>query len=84
MMLFSPDDEQRLSEVEDYLRRAKTITAEVLVIVLAHSCPRFQARHPAAKAKVARLIESAAFTDATLALLDLELPDWTLHPTPPR
>jgi hypothetical protein len=79
MMLFSPDDEQRLSEVEDYLRRAKTITAEILVIVLARACPRFQVQHPAAKAKVVRLIESAAFTDATLALLDLELSGWTLH-----
>jgi hypothetical protein len=79
MKLFSATDEQRLSEVENYLRRANTITAEMLVIVLAQACPRFQVQHPAAKAKLIHLIESSAFIDATLALVDLELPGWTLH-----
>jgi len=38
-----------------------------------------QIQHPYARARVARLIESGAVTDATLAVLELELPQWRLR-----
>ena len=47
--------------------------------VIARVGPRLQVQHPTAKAKVARLIESGAFADATLAVLELELPQWKLR-----
>jgi hypothetical protein len=47
--------------------------------VVAHACPRFAARAASANAGIVRLIESGAFVDATLALLTLELPGWTLR-----
>ena len=46
---------------------------------IARACPRLQVQHPTARARVARLIESGAFADATLALLALELPQWKLR-----
>jgi hypothetical protein len=46
---------------------------------IAHACPRLQGRHSVAKARVARLIETGAFADAALALLELELPQWKLR-----
>src|SRR5215471_8437876 len=47
--------------------------------VIARACRRLQALHRTAKARVSRLIESGAFADATLALLELELPQWKLR-----
>ena len=43
------------------------------------ACLRFQAHHPSAKARIIRLVESGAFADATLALIELELPQWKLR-----
>src|SRR5262245_54758100 len=47
--------------------------------VITRACPRLQARHPTAKARVVRLIECGAFADAMLSLLELELPQWKLR-----
>jgi hypothetical protein len=42
--------------------------------VIATACPHFRALSAAAKAKVNWLIQAGAWTDATLALVQLELP----------
>jgi hypothetical protein len=47
--------------------------------VIAQACPRFPAHSAATKAAVNRLIESRAFTDAALAVIELELPQWRLR-----
>src|SRR6266481_7362433 len=47
--------------------------------LIAGVCPRLQSRHRTAKARIIRMIESGAFADATLALLELELPQWRLR-----
>ena len=47
--------------------------------MIAQACTRFAARGPTAKAKVDQLIKSGAWTDAALALLELELPTWKLR-----
>jgi hypothetical protein len=47
--------------------------------VMARACPRFQAQQGTAKAKMVGLIDGGAFTDAALALLELELPHWKLR-----
>jgi hypothetical protein len=63
-------DDQHLRELEERIRRARAITPRLM----ADACPPLQVQHPTARAKVARLIESGAFADAILALLELELP----------
>lgn len=77
-MLFVPKHD-RLGELEDRLRRALVVTPDLMSDVIALACPRYAAGRAAAMAKVARLIESKAWTDAALALLELELPHWTLR-----
>jgi hypothetical protein len=78
-MTFDPNHEEPLRGLQQELRRARTITPGLMADVIARSCPRLQAQQRAARTTVIRLIESGAFADAALALLDLELPQWKLR-----
>jgi hypothetical protein len=71
--------EQRLYKLQQELHRAQTITPGLMADVIARACLRFQAHRGTVKARVIRLIESGAFADAALALLELELPQWKLR-----
>jgi hypothetical protein len=77
--LFDQNQELRLAKLQEQLRRARSVTPDVMADVIARACLRFQAHHPSAKARLIRLVESGAFTDATLALVELELPQWKLR-----
>ena len=77
VMPFDPYREAHL--LQERIRRAQMLTPALAAEVIARACPRLQARHPTAKAKLVRLIESDAFADAMLALLELELPQWKLR-----
>ena len=77
-MTFDPNHEEPLRELQQELHRAHTITPGLMADVIARACPRLQSQHRSAKARVIRLIESGAFADATLALLELELTSATL------
>ena len=78
-MLLEPGLEEHLGRLEGQLRCAQALTADLMVQVIAHACTRFAACGPAAKTRVGRLIESGAWTDAALALVELELPKWKLR-----
>jgi hypothetical protein len=78
-MFFDPTREERIARLEQRLGLARVITAELISDVIAQACLRFAAHGGAAKAAVNRLIESRACTDATLALVELELPQWKLR-----
>jgi hypothetical protein len=78
-MTFDPNHEEHLRELQRELHRAHTITPGLMTDVIAGACPRLQSQHRTAKERIIRLIESGAFTDATLALLELELPQWKLR-----
>jgi hypothetical protein len=69
--------DQRLHEVQEQPGQAHTMTSELLAEAIAQAYRRFQA--PSAKANVLRLIEAGGLTDATLALIELELPQWKLR-----
>jgi hypothetical protein len=75
-MSFMPNQNQRLRELQEHLHRAQTATPELMADVIAGACPHFLAQPRSAKTKVIRLIESGAFCDAALALLELEPPQW--------
>ena len=67
-------------ELVDQLREAGAATAELMSAVIGHSCRRFPSAGQTAKtARVERLIRSGAWTDAALALIDLELPLWQVR-----
>jgi hypothetical protein len=78
-VLFDPKQEQYLGRLEAQLRRAQALTRELMYDVLAEACVRFATRRSAAKVRIDRLIESGAWTDAALALVELELPQWKLR-----
>jgi hypothetical protein len=78
-MLFDPKHEDRLGGIEKRLRRAHALTPDLLSDVIAQACTRLAAHGPSASAKINRLMECGAWTDAVLALVEIELPHWTLR-----
>jgi hypothetical protein len=76
-MLFAPKHD--LDRLETSLRGAQAITAELMFDLMTQACVRFAAHDRAARAKLRRLVESGAWTDAALTLLALELPQWKVR-----
>jgi hypothetical protein len=68
------------AELGDRLRDAHAVTAELVSEVITAACRRFPSVGQADKtARIERLIGSGAWTDAVLALIDLELPLWQVR-----
>src|ERR1700722_6865207 len=62
------------------LRDADTVTAKLMSEFVAATCRRYPSVGRIAKtARIERLIGSQAWTDAPLALIDLELPQWQVR-----
>jgi hypothetical protein len=67
-------------ELSDRLRNAHSVTAELISEVIGETCRRFPSMGQTGKtARIERLIETGAWTDAALALIDLELPQWQVR-----
>jgi hypothetical protein len=78
-MLFDPKHVERLAKLEEELRCATDVTSVLMSNVMTIACVRVGALGPATKVKVKWLIEAGAWTDATIALLGLELPQWKVR-----
>ncbi len=78
-MLFQTKHDNRLDRLHEQIHYAQAVTPN-LVSDLAKTCPRIAALDRVqARARIDRLIASAAWTDAALALVELELPQWKLR-----
>jgi hypothetical protein len=67
-------------DLSDRLREAHAVTADLLSDVIREACWRFPpVRRTDKTARIERLIESEAWTDAALALIELELPQWKVR-----
>jgi hypothetical protein len=67
-------------ELSDLLCTAHAVTAELMTEVVEAACRRFPSMGQTEKtARIERLIGSEAWTDAALALIDLELPLWQVR-----
>ena len=67
-------------ELSDRLRDAHAVTAGLMSEVIGEACRRFPSMGQSEKtARIERLIGSGAWTDAALALIDLELPLWQIR-----
>src|SRR5262249_6884943 len=75
-MTFDPNHEEHLRELQQELHRAHTITPGLMADVIAGASPRLHFQHRRAQERVFRMFESGACADATLALLELKLPQW--------
>ena len=68
------------AELVDRLREAHAATAELMSDVIGEACRRFPSAGQSEKtSRIERLITSGAWTDAALALIDLELPLWQVR-----
>jgi hypothetical protein len=77
-MLFDPKHEEPLDALETQLRRTHALTPDLISNVIAGT--RFPAMKRAGKAaRIEQLIEAGAWSDAALALIELELPAWKLR-----
>src|SRR5438128_5330824 len=78
MSLFS--DLETRTELSDQLRDAYVVTTYFLSDLIKQTCGRFPSNSQNSKtARIERLIQSQAWTDAVLALIDLELPQWQIR-----
>jgi hypothetical protein len=69
-----------LDALGDRLRNADALTAGLMSKLVAATCRRYPLVGQAAKStRIERLIGSQAWTDAVLALIDLELPQWQVR-----
>jgi hypothetical protein len=67
-------------ELNDRLRDAHAVTAELIAEIISETCRRFPSVGQAAKTeRIEQLIQSGAWTDAALALIDLEMPQWQVR-----
>src|SRR6202165_3015610 len=68
------------NEFDRRLRDAHAVTAELLSDVTDEACRHVPPiRRTEKAARIERLIKSGAWTDAALALIELELPQWQLR-----
>src|SRR5665811_623030 len=67
-------------ELGDRLRDAHAVTAELMSEIIGEACRRFPSVGQTGKtARIERLIASRAWTDAALALIELQLPLWQVR-----
>lgn len=75
-----PSDHQETTGLAARLRGASAVTADVMSDVIGQACQRFPSLAQIEKSsRLERLLESGAWTDAVLALIDLELPLWQMR-----
>jgi len=68
------------ADLGDRLREAYAVTAESMSDIVRQTCRRFPSLGQSAKIdRIDRLIQSGAWTDAALALIELELPQWQVR-----
>lgn len=68
------------SDFNDRLFGARAATSEAMTGLVGEICRRFPSTGRGEKsARIARLIEAEAWTDAALALIDLKLPQWQVR-----
>lgn len=73
-------DHHDFDALNQRLRDADVVTAKLMSELVAATCRRYPSIGQAGKsARIERLIGPQAWTDAALALIDLELPQWQVR-----
>ena len=68
------------AELDDRLRDAHAVTSELMAEIIGETCRRFPSVGQSKKSeRIEQLIQTGAWTDAALALIDLELPLWQVR-----
>jgi len=78
--MFLQTEKRVYCELGERLRGAQTMTAELLSGVIGETCRHFPSiRWSENSARIERLMTSGAWTDAVLALIEMELPQWRVR-----
>ena len=78
--MLHPEEHRDPGELIDRLRNAPEANATLMAEIVDIACRRFTLMNPSEKsARIKQLIRSGAWTDAALALIDLELPLWQIR-----
>jgi hypothetical protein len=68
------------AELSDRIRDSHAMTSELMSNIIRAACRRFPSTGQSpGSARIERLIQSGAWTDAALALVEMELPQWQLR-----
>ncbi len=79
-MLSGPKDIGDLDRMVDEIRNADVLTPALVRQIVANACTRLPILKNAGKAAhIDLLIEAGAWCDAALALIDVELPAWSIR-----
>ena len=79
-MLAHSGQVERLDKISDRASRAPAVTRELLSDLISAACERLPVLDKSGKAAAVKaLIQSGAWTDAALALIELELPQWKVR-----
>lgn len=75
-----PSDHQDIAGLGERLRNADAVTADIMTDVIGQACRRLPSLgHNEKSCRLERLLKLGAWTDATLTLIDLELPFWQIR-----
>src|SRR5664280_1419617 len=80
VMLSDQKNADGLDRLAEQLRLAPALSADLISNVVADACTRLPILNKGGKAaRLDQLIEAGAWSDAALALIELELPAWKLR-----
>ena len=75
-----PSEHQTPAGLGERLRNADAVTVEIMSDLIGQTCRRFPSLGQSEKSyRIERLLETGAWTDAAMALIELELPQWQLR-----
>ena len=78
-MLFRANDENLLNEIGERVHWANAASSDLFALVLAKACPRLALCKPTILKHLHQLLETGAYTDAALAVIEFEIPSWKLR-----
>jgi hypothetical protein len=79
-MLFNPRRRDRSNQLADQLRRAHSVTRDLISSVISDACAYVPALNRSeTTARIDQLVDAGAWCDAALALTELQLPPWKLR-----
>src|SRR5690349_10764367 len=78
-MRFRASDENLLNQIGERVRGANAASPNLFALVLDKACPRLTLCKPTVMQHLHRLLETDAYADAPLTVIEFELPTWKLR-----
>jgi hypothetical protein len=81
LMLANSEYADRLNRLAEKTRRADDVSPDLIADIIGHACPRLKSMGPNGNpiTRITDFIKCCAWIDASLALVETQLPKWTLR-----